>query len=128
MATDTGAILATVAAPSLTPELALRYLGEMSTDIKASVLLDSAGLPAAASEEGEAGRKLGELAAELFQQAGAADDEEVTQIEVSTGDGAVYAVREGHWSVAVVTGRFALPSLMFYDLRTVLGELEASTG
>jgi predicted regulator of Ras-like GTPase activity (Roadblock/LC7/MglB family) len=117
-----------MAAHSLTPELALRFLGELSTDIKASVLLDSAGSPAAASEDGEAGRKLGELTAELFAAADAADGDGVTQVEVSTGDGAVYAVREEHWSVAVVTGRFALPSLMFYDLRTVLGDLEGSTG
>jgi hypothetical protein len=128
LATDTRAILAIVAEASLTPELALRYLGELSTDIKASVLLDSSGSVAATSEDGEGGRKLGELAGELLARADAADDEEVTQVEVSTGEGAVYAVREEHWSAAVVCGRFALPSLMFYDLRTVLSELEASTG
>ena len=117
-----------MAAPSLTPELALRYLGELSTDIKASVLLDSAGAAAASSEDGEAGRKLAELTAELFARADAADGEQVAHVEVSTGDGAVYAVRDDDWSVAVVTGRFALPSLMFYDLRTVLGELSGSEG
>jgi hypothetical protein len=52
----------------------------------------------------------------------------VSQVEVSTGDAAVYALRDDHWSVAVVTGRFALPALMFYDLRTVLGELSGSEG
>jgi predicted regulator of Ras-like GTPase activity (Roadblock/LC7/MglB family) len=117
-----------VAAPALTPDLALRYLGEMSTDIKASVLLDGDGSPAASSEDGEVGEKLAELAAELFRRADAADDEDLSQVEVSTGDGAVYAVRETNWTAAVVTGRFALPSLMFYDLRAVLADLEASTG
>lgn len=117
-----------MAAPSLTPELALRYLGELSTDINASVLLDSTGAPAATSEDGEAGRKLAELTAELFKRADAADGDPVSQVEVSTGDAGVYAVRDDHWSVAVVTGRFALPALMFYDLRTVLGELSGSEG
>lgn len=117
-----------MAAPALTPELALRYLGELSTDVQASVLLAADGSMAAASEDGEAGRKLAELAHELFERADLADDQEVTQVEVSTGEGAVYAVREEHWTAAVVTGRFALPSLMFYDLRTVLGDLEGSTG
>jgi predicted regulator of Ras-like GTPase activity (Roadblock/LC7/MglB family) len=128
LAADTRAILAIVAAPALTPDLALRYLGELSTDIKASVLLRADGSPAASSEDGEAGRKLAELAAELFRLADAADDEAVSQVEVSTGEGAVYAVRDDNWTAAVVTGRFALPALMFYDLREVLADLAASTG
>jgi hypothetical protein len=36
----------------------------------------------------------------------------------------VFAVREHGWTIAAVTGRFALPSLIFYDLRSVLGDLE----
>jgi len=47
----------------------------------------------------------------------------VTQLEVSTGDGAVFAVRDEDWAIGVVTGRFALSSLMFYDLRSVIGDL-----
>jgi predicted regulator of Ras-like GTPase activity (Roadblock/LC7/MglB family) len=117
--------VATVAAPALTPELALQYLAELSTDIKASVVLSRDGRTAAASRPGEAGDQLRELARQLFERADAADDLEVTQVEVSTGDGAVYAVRDERWTIGVVTGRFALSSLMFYDLRSVLGDLEA---
>jgi len=120
---DTTAIVATVSA-ALTPELALRYLGELSTDIKASVVLSADGRTAAASKPGEAGDKLRELTAELFTRADAADAAVVTQVEVSTGTGAVYAVRDERWTIGVVTGRFALSSLMFYDLRTLLGDLE----
>jgi hypothetical protein len=120
---DTAAIVPTVAA-ALTPELALEYLGELSTDIKASVVAASDGRTAAASKPGEAGDRLRELTQQLFEHADAADERPVTQIEISTGDGGVYAVRDERWTVSVVTGRFALSSLMFYDLRSVLGDLE----
>ena len=40
--------------------------------------------------------------------------------------GAIYGVREARWRIAVVTGRFALPSLMFYDLSPALTTLADS--
>jgi uncharacterized membrane protein len=64
--------------------------------------------------EGEA---LAELARELFDRAG------TTQVEVSTGAGIVYALRSGRWILAVVAGRFALSSLVFFDMRRALEEL-----
>ena len=123
----TTAIVATVSAPALTPELALQYLGELSTDIKASVVVSADGRTAATSRPGEPGDRLRQLTQELFEHADAADPQVVTQVEVSTGTGAVYAVRDERWTIGVVTGRFALPSLMFYDLRLVLGDLEGKT-
>jgi hypothetical protein len=112
--------------PTLTPELALRYLDELSTDIRAAVLLDERGELAAASE-GAPGDKLRERTLRLLSQADAAApfDGGVTQVEASTVGGSVFAVRSEGWTIAVVTGRFALPSLMFYDLRSVLGDLGA---
>lgn len=121
---STAAIVAAVSA-ALTPELALQYLAELSTDIKASVVVSADGRTAAASKSGETGDRLRALTAELFARADEADAQVVTQVEVSTGSGAVYAVRDERWTVGVVTGRFALPSLMFYDLRSVLSDLEA---
>ena len=123
MGGDTAAIVAAVSA-ALTPELALQYLGELSTDIKAGVIASADGRTAAASKPGESGDRLQELTTQLFASADGADDRVVTQVEVSTGDGAVYAVRDERWTLAVVTGRFALSSLMFYDLRAVLADLE----
>jgi hypothetical protein len=125
LAAGTAAIVATVAEAALTPELALQYLGEISTDIKASVLVASDASTAVTSRPGEAGDQLPALTAELFERADAADGDPVSQVEVSTGDGGVFAVRNERWTVAVVTGRFALSSLMFYDLRSVLDDLEA---
>jgi predicted regulator of Ras-like GTPase activity (Roadblock/LC7/MglB family) len=124
-------IVTAVPDSTLTPELALRYLDELSTDIRAAVLLDAGGRVAAAhSAQGDPpAERLGELAGELFQHADRAAaathafEGEVAQAEITTAEGAVFAVRAEGWTIAVVAGRFALPSLMFYDLRAVLSDL-----
>jgi hypothetical protein len=124
-------IVTSVPDPTLTPELALRYLDELSTDIRAAVLLDGEGRVAAAhAVSGDPpAKKLGELTTRLFDHAGEAADATqgfegpVAQVEASAGEGAVFAVRAEGWTIAVVAGRFALPSLMFYDLRAVLSDL-----
>jgi hypothetical protein len=86
--------------------------------VKACVLLDSDGqLAAVDAGHEEDGEELAELARELLDRAGTA------QVEVSTGLGIVYALRAGEWTLAVVTGRFALSSLIFFDMRHVLAEL-----
>lgn len=104
-----------------TPELALRYLGELSTDIRAAAILDRAGALAAATERDEArAARMRQLTLDLFERAG----EGVAQVEVTTPDGGVFAVREHGWTIVAVTGRFALPSLTFFDLRSVLSDLE----
>jgi hypothetical protein len=125
-------IVTAVPDSTLTPELALRYLDELSTDIRAAVLLDGTGQVAAAhapSADRPADR-LGELAGRLFEQADKASeathafDGPVTQLEATVPDGAVFAVRSEGWTIVVVAGRFALPSLMFYDLNAVLSDLQ----
>jgi hypothetical protein len=109
----------------LTPALALDFLAELSTDIRAGVLLDSDGALAAAWQgDDEQGERVRELAAGLVERADAASgSSKPVQIEVSTPGGAVFCVRQGGWTIAVVTGRYALSSLMFYDLRKVLEDL-----
>jgi hypothetical protein len=110
--------------PALTPDLALSYLDELSTDIRGAVLLDESGAPAAhkAARE-DAGPRLAELAHELFERAERAARAPVPQLEVSLPEGAVYGVRDRGWTLVVVTGRFALSSVMFYDLRNVVADL-----
>lgn len=104
-----------------TPDLALRYLAELSTDIRAAAIIDRSGAPAAVSEDDERrAERLCALAVRLFEGAG----EDACQVEVTTVDGGAFAVREHGWSIVAVTGPFALPSLVFYDLRSVLGDLE----
>jgi predicted regulator of Ras-like GTPase activity (Roadblock/LC7/MglB family) len=116
----------TVSDPTLTPELALTYLGELSTDIRAAAVLDRDGAVAAHSgfDEGDAGQ-VRELVGDLFQTAAraAGDQPPPDHIEVALPEGAVYALREHGWTLAVIAGRFALSSLMFFDLRMVARDL-----
>jgi predicted regulator of Ras-like GTPase activity (Roadblock/LC7/MglB family) len=112
--------------PALTPALALDYLDELSTDIRGAVLLDAGGAVAAGWRgDDERAERLREPLAELLRRADAFAGEAgpMTQVEVTTPRGAVFCVRDERWTLAAVTGRFALPSLVFYDLRHVLGDL-----
>jgi hypothetical protein len=112
-----------VAGPALTPELALDYLGELSTDIAGCVVVDSQGAVAAVTgDDRERGEKMRTLALELLDGAAEAGDA-VDQVEVVTAEGSVFAVRGESWTIAVVAGRQPLSSLMFYDLRNVVRDL-----
>src|SRR4051794_37832796 len=109
--------------PALTPDIALDYLGELSTDIRAAVIVDATGdLAAVTGGDEERGQKMRALAIELLDEAAAAG-EGVDQVEVVTAEGSVFAVRGESWTVAVVAGRQPLASLMFYDLRNVVRDL-----
>jgi hypothetical protein len=99
-------------APTLTPQLALDYLRELSADIRAGVVLDPAGALLAGPEP------LADAARDLFEAGG-----DARELQVTTADGGVYAARSERHSIAVVCGRFALPSLIRYDLRLVLADL-----
>jgi hypothetical protein len=116
---------------SLTPERTAARLCELSSDARAAVLVDAAGSLAGASDlDPERARALGELATELFEavdrspRPDGVDPPE--QVEVQVEGGAVYASRTPRWALAVVARRTALSSLMLYDLRAVLGELEGA--
>lgn len=97
--------------PALTPELAVDYLGELSTDIRALVVLDAAGDRLAGDPD------LVEPARELLGHA------DTPQIEILEERGGVFAARSERHAIVVVAGRFVLPALMRYDLRMVLGDL-----
>ena len=116
-----------MAEPALTPALALDYLDELSTDIRGAVLLDS-DRRVVAGWRGDTDRaeRLREPLVELLQRADTAPPggDPPAQVEVTTQRGAVFCVRDERWTLAAVTGRFALPSLVFYDLRHVLRDLE----
>jgi hypothetical protein len=97
---------------ALSAAQALDHLLDLSSDIRAGVVLDSGGRRLAG------GRALAGPARELL---GATDAPEV---EVSTGRGTVFASRARHAAIVVVAQRSALPALMLYDLRVVLGQME----
>jgi predicted regulator of Ras-like GTPase activity (Roadblock/LC7/MglB family) len=118
----------------IAPKDALHRLRELSSEVRAAVLLDPHGDPVAHSEDDEAlGAKLGEMAAELARRADAAAARHgltAGQVEISSFAGAVFAVRgvpagaEAPWTLAVVADRAALPSLMFMDIRHVIDQVE----
>ncbi len=102
---------------------------ELSGDARSAVLLDAAGSPAASTEaDPERGRALADLTRELFETVDRAtrdwDPDPPEQVEVQVPGGAVFASRTPRWTLAVVARRAALSSLMLWDLRAVLGELE----
>ena len=99
-------------APTLTPQLALDYLRELSADIRAGVVLDPDGALLAGPDN------LADAARDLFNAA-----KDARELQVTTADGGVYAARSDHHAIAVVCGRLALPSLIRYDLRLVLADL-----
>ena len=94
------------------------FVEGLSTDVRACALLDSDGRLVSVDTAHEAdGESLAALTAQLLKCAG------TRQVEVSTGTGMVYALRSGEWTLAVVAGRFALSSLVFFDMRQTLAEL-----
>jgi len=116
-------------ADTLTPERAAERLRGLSADVRTAVLLDAAGSLAGASDDDyDNAPVLGELARKLFEEVDRAtrdwDAEPAEQVEVQVPGGAVFASRTPRWTLVAVARRGALSSLMLYDLRAVLRELE----
>lgn len=107
------------------PAHALEELRALSTQIVEVVLVGPDGPVASGSPERTAA-----LAAAAEELLGAAADvrpgaEPPSRVEVTFRDGAVIAVREGHWSALAVTVPEPTAGLVVYDLRTTLRGLAA---
>ncbi len=98
---------------ALTPQHALAYLLELSSDIRAAVVLDDSGGWLA----GEAALTRPVMA--LLASAPGSG------VEVITARGGVFAARGASHALGLVTGRFALPALIRHDLQRALGDLDA---
>lgn len=103
-------------------EGALAYLAEMSPDLRGGAILDSAGAVLAASGHPDRWR---EDAAALLEVADRAGEEPVEQLHIATEQGEVFALRHAGLTAVAVTDRFALASLLFFDMRSVLRDLAA---
>jgi hypothetical protein len=101
-------------------EGALAYLTEMSPDLRGAAILDSTGAVLAATNDPSRWR---EDAMALLDVADRAGEEPVQQVHVATEQGEVFALRHAGLAAVVVSDRFALSSLMFFDMRSVLREL-----
>jgi len=115
-----------VAPSARTPEEAVDFLRVADSDVRASVVLNGDGEIAAHSEDEGRGERMRDLVVSLFDRAAEAAGAAVDQLEVSTPAGSVFAMRRSRFSVAVVTDRFALSSLVMLDLRRILLDLEAA--
>jgi len=101
---------------------ALAYLTEMSPDLRGGAILGADGAVLAASGDADRWR---EDVATLFAVADRASEQPVEQVHVGTEQGEVFAIRQEGMAAAVVTDRFALASLLFFDMRSILRELAA---
>ncbi|MEX2106620.1 MAG: hypothetical protein WD810_06945 [Solirubrobacterales bacterium] len=106
--------------PGDSAEAALAFLTEMSPDLRGAAILGADGSVLAAAADPERWR---EDAATLFAVADAAGGEPVEQVHVATEQGEVFALRHEGLAAVVVTERFALASLMLFDMRSTLRDL-----
>jgi predicted regulator of Ras-like GTPase activity (Roadblock/LC7/MglB family) len=101
---------------------ALAYLTEMSSDLRGAAIIGRGGTVLAASDRSDRWR---EDAATLFEVADRAGGDTVEQIHIGTEQGEVFALRHAGLAAVVVTERFALASLTFFDMRSLLRDLAA---
>jgi predicted regulator of Ras-like GTPase activity (Roadblock/LC7/MglB family) len=99
---------------------ALAYLTEMSPDLRGGAILDSTGVVLAASGQPQRWR---EDVAALLAAADRAGGEPVEQLHIATEQGEVFAARHGGLTAVAVTDRFALASLLLFDMRAILHDL-----
>lgn len=102
-------------------EAALAFLTEMSPDLRGAAILGPGGEVLAAT--GEEPERWGEDAAALFAAADGAEEVPVEQVHIATEQGEVFAIRNAGLAAVTVTDRFALASLMLFDMRSTLRQL-----
>jgi predicted regulator of Ras-like GTPase activity (Roadblock/LC7/MglB family) len=110
---------------TITGELAataLAYLNEMSPDLRGGAILGGDGAVLAASGHADRWR---EDAGALLDVADRAGAESVEQVHIATEQGEVFVVRHAGLAAIAVTDRFALASLLFFDMRSALRDLAA---
>ncbi|HET9678107.1 MAG TPA: hypothetical protein VFP21_11465 [Solirubrobacterales bacterium] len=112
---------ATTAPSSESAEAALAFLAEMSPDLRGAAILGPAGEVLAAT--GEEPERWAEDAKALFRVADAAEGVPVEQVHIATEQGEVFAIRNEGLAAVSVTDRFALASLLLFDMRSLLREL-----
>jgi len=101
-------------------ETALAELTEISSQIEAAVLVDSKGAVTASTLPDERAASLASSARAVLESAQQIRDGEVTQLEVASGEGSLFVVREGDRLIAATAGPEPTAGLVFYDLRSTL--------
>jgi predicted regulator of Ras-like GTPase activity (Roadblock/LC7/MglB family) len=93
---------------------------ELSPEMRAGAILESGRLLAASNDEDG----WAEATAELLAAADAGG-RPAEQVHVATEAGEVFALRAGKLTAVAVTERFVLASLMAFDMRAALRDLDA---
>jgi predicted regulator of Ras-like GTPase activity (Roadblock/LC7/MglB family) len=101
-------------------EAAVAFLTEMTPDLRGAAILDADGAVLAASgDDGD----WGQAARALLAAADRADSEPAEQAHVATEKGEAFLLRLDGLVAVAVSERFALASLLFFDMRQVLRDL-----
>jgi predicted polyphosphate/ATP-dependent NAD kinase len=106
-------------------DLALRYLLELSADIRGALLIDRRGeLLASAGlvppeAHADACRRVVEEVGAL-----AGDDGEVVEVDVFAARGALFVLAEAGQVLVCTTNRAVNPGLIFYDMHAVLRDID----
>jgi predicted regulator of Ras-like GTPase activity (Roadblock/LC7/MglB family) len=103
---------------------ALSELTEISSQIRAAVLVAEDGSVAASTLEGDAGGRMAQAAQELLAAAERTrpglGPGTLCQLEVATLEGSVFAIRDHGRLIAATTGPEPTVGLVFYDLKSCL--------
>jgi hypothetical protein len=98
---------------------------EMSADLRGCAVLDQSGKVLAATD---GSRRWAGPGPAFLAAADAAGSEPAGHVHVGTEEGEAFAVRHGQLAMVAVADRFTLASLMLFDMRTVLRDLDRADG
>ena len=114
------------------PNSAIRELKDLSTQIEAVVLAGADGVPIASTLPDERSTRVARLAADLVTRAdGVRSDlgrEALAQLQAATPDGSVFVVLDSGRLAVATTGPDPTVGLVFYDLKTLLRQVENGAG
>jgi predicted regulator of Ras-like GTPase activity (Roadblock/LC7/MglB family) len=110
------------------PTTAIRELKDLSTQIQAVVLAGGDGLPIASTLPDDSAARVARLATDLVSRAdGVRSDlgrEALAQLQAATPDGSVFVVLDSGRVAVATTGPDPTVGLVFYDLKTLLRQME----
>ena len=110
----------------MTPNDALAELLTLSAQVRDVAILGESGFVLASTGTVERGEQHARIAAELVAAAGdVRPGAELSRIEVSSEGTDVFLVREGGRTAMATTAPDSIAGLVIYDLRTMLGRLDA---
>jgi hypothetical protein len=105
---------------------ATAYLMEISPEMRGCAVLSAEGEVLSASGDDPA--RWQDPARETIEAVDRAGEEPASHAHIASGDAEVFVVREGGLIAVAVTERFALASLVLFDLRIALRDLAGGEG